>query len=350
MFLYAFGTAVQDSLRAGKLTLALSLCASFILADLGPDGGIASSSSIPDIPDIEPSSSSSTSGPSDVLSARLSTMGVKDGSRGGEGETTSGGGTHASASTPNIDEIPDIEDDDDDDFGGAGVTEPEDEAAVQARVAPGSAQGGTSSATLAVRTYDCYITYDKYYQVPRMWLSGLSPSRQPLTTQEIFEDVSSDYAQKTVTIEPFPHRENVSMASVHPCKHANVMKKVIERMNNAVKEQQRKQRAAVEAGAGIGNSADASVVGGGSGGGGGGSLSPRDKEKEKKKGWGITSAVKRAAGVGSGSRVLQTHSGPAPGEDDEVEGLRVDQCELLQCSLRQAPKQESSVEEGEKSC
>lgn len=44
-----------------------------------------------------------------------------------------------------------------------------------------------------------------------------------------------------MTIEPFPH-SSLSMASVHPCKHASVMKKVIERMDRNVAEAQRKER------------------------------------------------------------------------------------------------------------
>jgi ubiquitin-like-conjugating enzyme ATG3 len=209
---------------------------------------------------------------------------------------------------PDLNDIPDI----DDDIGGAGVTEPEDEATASLP-ATGNAHVDSLGATLSVRTYDCFITYDKYYQTPRMWLSGLSPARQPLTTEEIFQDISSDYAQKTVTIEPFPHKEGVSMASVHPCKHANVMKKVIERMNGAVKEQQRKQKEAVSAGAGSGNIA-AEVEG--------------DK-KEKKKGWGITSAVKKATGVGAAKAAPKQ-------EEDEVEGLRVDQCTCI-AWLRASP-------------
>ncbi|GFH15703.1 autophagy-related protein 3, partial [Haematococcus lacustris] len=33
---------------------------------------------------------------------------------------------------------------------------------------------------LRTRTYDLYITYDQYYQVPRLWLVGYDESRQPL--------------------------------------------------------------------------------------------------------------------------------------------------------------------------
>lgn len=82
---------------------------------------------------------------------------------------------------------------------------------------------------ILTRTYDLSITYDKYYQTPRVWLFGYDEQRRPLTSEQIFEDISQDHAQKTVTIEPHPH-EMVSMASIHPCKHANVMKKIIDQM------------------------------------------------------------------------------------------------------------------------
>ncbi|XP_017889421.1 ubiquitin-like-conjugating enzyme ATG3 [Ceratina calcarata] len=78
------------------------------------------------------------------------------------------------------------------------------------------------------RTYDLYITYDKYYQTPRLWLSGYDENRKPLTVEEMYEDVSQDHAKKTVTMEVHPHIPGPSMASVHPCRHAEVMKKIIE--------------------------------------------------------------------------------------------------------------------------
>ncbi|CAG8577546.1 10081_t:CDS:2 [Racocetra fulgida] len=44
------------------------------------------------------------------------------------------------------------------------------------------------------------------------------------------DNISQDYAKKTVTIETHPHL-NMSLASIHPCRHAQVMKKIIEKMN-----------------------------------------------------------------------------------------------------------------------
>jgi ubiquitin-like-conjugating enzyme ATG3 len=88
-----------------------------------------------------------------------------------------------------------------------------------------------------VRTYDLFITYDKYYQCPRLWLCGYDSNRKrPLSIEEVFEDVSEDHAKKTITLEPFPHysstttNNNTEMLTVHPCRHANVMKRIIDRM------------------------------------------------------------------------------------------------------------------------
>ncbi|KAH7352991.1 hypothetical protein KP509_19G073900 [Ceratopteris richardii] len=80
---------------------------------------------------------------------------------------------------------------------------------------------------LRTRTYDVSITYDKYYQTPRVWLTGYNESREPLTPELILEDVSQDHARKTVTIEDHPHMAG-KHASVHPCRHGAVMKKIID--------------------------------------------------------------------------------------------------------------------------
>ncbi|OWK00436.1 ATG3 [Cervus elaphus hippelaphus] len=87
---------------------------------------------------------------------------------------------------------------------------------------------GAEDAILQTRTYDLYITYDKYYQTPRLWLFGYDEQRQPLTVEHMYEDISQDHVKKTVTIENHPHLPPPPMCSVHPCRHAEVMKKIIE--------------------------------------------------------------------------------------------------------------------------
>jgi len=185
---------------------------------------------------------------------------------------------------PDMDEIPDMEED--------GLEEADD-----ATVAPKATTGGAIDASqveaekgnlLQVRTYDVMITYDKYYQTPRIWLIGYDENRTPLTPPQIFQDISADHALKTVTIEAFPHSTSLQAASVHPCKHASVMKKVIERMNNSVVAEQLAQRK---------NSASGT-------------------SKEGKKKWPF--------GRKSGSASKDDKSSATPGEEEEVDGMRVD--------------------------
>ena len=50
------------------------------------------------------------------------------------------------------------------------------------------------------------------------------------------EDIVGDYKDKTVTLEDFPFSDGtVKMASVHPCKHASVMKTLLDRADAALK-------------------------------------------------------------------------------------------------------------------
>ena len=82
---------------------------------------------------------------------------------------------------------------------------------------------------MKVRTYDLSITYDKYYQTPRVWIMGYTAESQPLTGEEMFQDVISDYANRTVTIENHPHVAGPH-ASIHPCQHGKVMKAIVKNL------------------------------------------------------------------------------------------------------------------------
>jgi ubiquitin-like-conjugating enzyme ATG3 len=86
-----------------------------------------------------------------------------------------------------------------------------------------------SSNVVKVRTYDLSITYDKYYQTPRVWIIGRNTQDQPLTGEEMMQDVISDYANKTVTMESHPHVAGPH-ASIHPCQHAKVMKAIVKNL------------------------------------------------------------------------------------------------------------------------
>ncbi|KAG6817499.1 hypothetical protein H0H87_008124 [Tephrocybe sp. NHM501043] len=186
----------------------------------------------------------------------------------------------AAEETPDLDDIPDMEEDDLEEKDEATATKP-------VAVVDSSKIEVAKGNLLQVRTYDVMITYDKYYQTPRVWLIGYDENGTPLTPPQIFQDISADHAHKTVTIEPFLHSASLQAASVHPCKHASVMKKVIERMNNSVVEEQlsRKKTSSTSVG----------------------------KEVSKKK-WPFT---RKASGSGKDDKALA-------GDEDEVEGMRVD--------------------------
>ncbi|KAL1305906.1 hypothetical protein AAFC00_004050 [Neodothiora populina] len=121
------------------------------------------------------------------------------------------------------DEIPDMEDEEDD-----------EEAIIRE---PQTADGENGP----LRTYTVYITYTPYYRTPRLYLSGYtssSPSAAPvpLVPEAMMEDIVGDYKDKTVTLEDFPYvAPTIKTASVHPCRHASVMKVLLDRADAALK-------------------------------------------------------------------------------------------------------------------
>jgi ubiquitin-like-conjugating enzyme ATG3 len=102
----------------------------------------------------------------------------------------------------------------------------EDDAAASPAFGATNAESTDNDSIIKVRTYDMSITYDKYYQVPRVWIVGKSAQGQPLTGEEMMQDVISDYANRTVTIEHHPHVSGPH-ASIHPCQHGKVMKAIV---------------------------------------------------------------------------------------------------------------------------
>ena len=95
------------------------------------------------------------------------------------------------------------------------------------------------------RTYNLYITYANFYRTPRLYLSGYLSASEPLPPQLMMEDIVGDYKDKTVTLEDFPWFEgSVKMATVHPCRHASVMKTLLDRADAALKIRRDKLKAA----------------------------------------------------------------------------------------------------------
>ncbi|CUM66082.1 uncharacterized protein PRCAT00003736001 [Priceomyces carsonii] len=75
-----------------------------------------------------------------------------------------------------------------------------------------------------LRKYDLYITYSTSYRVPKMYLVGFSSDGIPLLPNQMFEDIQSDYKDKTATMENLPVAYNTTSVSIHPCNHSTVMK------------------------------------------------------------------------------------------------------------------------------
>mmetsp|Transcript_18702 Transcript_18702/g.23544 ORF Transcript_18702/g.23544 Transcript_18702/m.23544 type:complete len:392 (+) Transcript_18702:145-1320(+) len=163
--------------------------------------------------------------------------GVKDVAE-GEGTSTKDLDEAAVATAGEEDE----EEDEDDEY--ADMEEFEDENVMEDEAAAPTAGSGMSDSKsntnnfdnniMKVRTYDLSITYDKYYQTPRVWMMGYesTDSSQPLTGEQMLQDVMSDYANRTVTIDPHPHVTGYH-ASIHPCQHGAVMKTIVKNLTRA---------------------------------------------------------------------------------------------------------------------
>ncbi|EKX72977.1 conserved hypothetical protein [Theileria equi strain WA] len=75
------------------------------------------------------------------------------------------------------------------------------------------------------RSYDISITYDRYYETPRIWLFGFNQLGLPITKDEMLTDIPTEYIGKTVTAErhPFTGRLNLT---IHPCYQIDAMNKL----------------------------------------------------------------------------------------------------------------------------
>eukprot|EP00485_Elphidium_margaritaceum_P014520 CAMPEP_0202729996 /NCGR_PEP_ID=MMETSP1385-20130828/186418_1 /ASSEMBLY_ACC=CAM_ASM_000861 /TAXON_ID=933848 /ORGANISM="Elphidium margaritaceum" /LENGTH=388 /DNA_ID=CAMNT_0049396269 /DNA_START=90 /DNA_END=1256 /DNA_ORIENTATION=+ len=141
-------------------------------------------------------------------------------------------------------EIPDMEDFDDTDnvvsSAAAAATQTQSQSQAPTQTQKNAAifsvnESAADNSIVRTRTYDVSITYDKYYAVPRVWLRGYDENGTPLTSSQIFEDISADHAHKTVTVEPHPH-SGVVCASIHPCRHSEVMKRFMNKFEETGKQ------------------------------------------------------------------------------------------------------------------
>ena len=162
-----------------------------------------------------------------------------------DGFTTVGG--TANASEEEIAEIPDDEptqapttaaaallgNDDDDDDDDDDIPDMDEYAAAQdpSALPPPTAPASSGDNLLKTRTYDMTVTYDKFYQTPRIWLFGYDENRAPLPTKALLEDVSAEHSLKTCTVESHPHLK-CHATSIHPCRHADVMKRLTHQLGD----------------------------------------------------------------------------------------------------------------------
>jgi len=83
-----------------------------------------------------------------------------------------------------------------------------------------------------LRKYDLYISYSTSYRVPKVYLVGFNSNGIPLLPKQMFDDINSDYKDKTATIETLPLSYDTTSISIHPCRHSSVMKVLMKHSQN----------------------------------------------------------------------------------------------------------------------
>lgn len=81
------------------------------------------------------------------------------------------------------------------------------------------------------RLYDIMIVYDRYYNVPHVFLLGTDSTGKPLTLTEMYQDMSAQHVEKTVTYEENNPFFSGKWLSIHPCQHGHVMVRLVERLD-----------------------------------------------------------------------------------------------------------------------
>lgn len=89
------------------------------------------------------------------------------------------------------------------------------------------------------RLYDVTVVYDQYYQTPRVFIMGYSENNHslPLTKDEMMQDVYAANREKTVSVDPHPFLK-AACISIHPCRHAETMKRTLENLRERLDESQ----------------------------------------------------------------------------------------------------------------
>ncbi|KAL4489875.1 hypothetical protein ABPG72_010774 [Tetrahymena utriculariae] len=82
------------------------------------------------------------------------------------------------------------------------------------------------------RYYDLSICYDLVTYTPHLFLQGVDEDNVPLKQNQVFEDIVSHYSNKTITFEVMP-QTGIIQASLHPCKHSQVIKHMVDNINQS---------------------------------------------------------------------------------------------------------------------
>jgi ubiquitin-like-conjugating enzyme ATG3 len=117
-----------------------------------------------------------------------------------------------------------MEDANDSDSDDDGLAELEDNTLISSDEA--TIQTSQQAVDSAGHYYDVYITYDQYYRTPRIWFIGKKVDGTLLSSEDTYTDFMAEYLKVSLTMElnPVLHMQCVS---VHPCKHAYAMQRMI---------------------------------------------------------------------------------------------------------------------------
>lgn len=67
------------------------------------------------------------------------------------------------------------------------------------------------------RSYDLYITYSKYYQVPQFWLVGFSVDKTPLSMKQVLARITPPLLQRYSSSDPSSVYVMAAGGSRHQC-------------------------------------------------------------------------------------------------------------------------------------
>lgn len=80
--------------------------------------------------------------------------------------------------------------------------------------------------------YDISLTFDESTRTPRVWVFGYSSTGKPLTTEEMTPDICLEFIGTIATTIPHPITGLLNI-SIHPCRHAEGMGRIINKINKS---------------------------------------------------------------------------------------------------------------------